>query len=114
VTIVSNFDPDSTTPFFLPGVAQSDEEAEYGRLQECAQRETGALPVNRRIRLLACRVAGNDCTIEVGKPDPVDGTGVVAIIDLGRHLPYGVFTTADAESPTLLAEKPVYSVTDFA
>ncbi len=38
----------------------------------------------------------------------------MAIIDLGRHLPYGVFTTADAEAPSLLIGKPVYAVTDFA
>lgn len=114
MTIVANTDPGTTPLFFLPGVAFSGQEQEYVRLQECAQRETGSVPIERRIRQLACRVDGRDCTIEVGGPDPVQGTDVVAIIDLGRHLPYGIFTTADADAPALLAEKPVYSVTDFA
>jgi hypothetical protein len=99
--------------FFLPGVESSGEEREYGRLQACALRETGSPPTDQRIRRLTCRVGGRDCTIEVGQPDPIAGTDVVAILDLGRHLPYGVFTTADAETPALLAEKPVYSVTEF-
>jgi len=38
---------------------------------------------------------------------------VVAILDLGRHLPYGVFTTADADAPALLIGKRVYAVTEF-
>jgi hypothetical protein len=113
VTIIANLDPSTAPLFFMPGVASSGLEDEYLRLQECALRETGSAPVERRIRQLACRVAGRDCTIEVGGPDPVDGTDVVAIIDLGRHLPYGIFTTADAEAPAMLADKPVYSVTDF-
>jgi hypothetical protein len=113
VTILANTDPSTVPVFFLPGTASSGQEEEYLRLQECALRKTGSVPVERRIRQLACRVAGRDCTIEVGSPDPVDGTDVVAIIDLGRHLPYGIFTTADAEAPALLADKPVYSVTDF-
>jgi hypothetical protein len=90
------------------------QEEEYGRLRDCALRENGSPPTNQRIRMLACRVAGRDCTIEVGQPDPVAGTSVVAILDLGRHLPYGVFTSADSDAPAMLAEKPVYSVTDFA
>ncbi len=84
------------------------------RLRECALSETGCPPNERRIRMLSCRVAGRDCTIEVGQPDPVAGTAVIAILDLGRNLPYGVYTTADADAPALLAEKPVYGVTDFA
>ncbi len=99
--------------FFLPGVATMDEEQEYRRLQARALRETGLSPTDRRIRRLACRVEGRDCTIEVGHPYPVDGTDVVAILDFGRHLSYGVFTTADTEAPALLEGKQVYSVTDF-
>ena len=81
--------------------------------QACAFRETGFPPNERRIWRLACRVGGRDCSIEVGQPDPVDGADVVAILDLGRHLPYGVFTTAAADAPALLVGKRVYSVTNF-
>ena len=113
MTIGAISDPGSGTLFFLPGVLASGAEEEYLRLQECVERETGSPPDARRIRQLTCRVAGRDCTIEVGQPDPVEGDAVVAILDLGRHRPYGVFTAADAQAPSLLAEKPVYSVTDF-
>lgn len=37
----------------------------------------------------------------------------MAILDLGRHLPYGVFTAADPDAPALLVDKHVYSVTEF-
>lgn len=39
---------------------------------------------------------------------------VVAIIDLGRHLPYGVFTAACTDATAYHVGKRVYSVTDFA
>ena len=114
MTIASISDPTRTSGFFLPGITSSLEEQEYGRLLACAQRSTDFPPIQRRIRGLDCRVAGRDCSIEVGRPGPGDGAEVVAIIDLGRHLSYGVFTRADAEAPSLLIGKPVYAVTDFA
>ncbi len=114
MTIASISDPARTSGFFLPGISTSHEEQEYSRLLACAQRSTDFLPIERRIRGLDCRVAGRDCSVEVGQPGPGDGADVVAIIDLGRHLPYGVFTTADSEAPSLLIGKPVYEVTDFA
>lgn len=113
VTIASISDPARTSGFFLPGIPASRNEEEYGRLLACAQRSTDFPPIERRIRTLDCRVAGRDCAIEVGQPGPGDGAEVVAIIDLGRHLGYGVFTTADAEAPALLIGKPVYAVTEF-
>ena len=113
MTIASISDPARTSGFFLPGIPASREEEEYGRLLACAQRSTGFPPVARRIRGLHCRVAGRDCEIEVGLAGPGDADEVVAIIDLGRHLGYGVFTTADATAPSLTIGKPVYAVTDF-
>ena len=76
-------------------------------------RSTGFPPLECRIEQIACRMGGKDCTIAVGQPDPVDGAKVVAILDLGRHLPYGVFTTADTDAPAHLVGKKVYSMTTF-
>ncbi|MFN8130085.1 MAG: hypothetical protein U0R70_00910 [Solirubrobacteraceae bacterium] len=100
--------------FFVPGIAAELQEREYGRLQDCAQRATGCKPAASRIRQLACRIGSLDCTLEVGQPDPTGSGDVVAILDLGRHQPYGVFTTADPEAPAFLVGKRVYAVTTFA
>lgn len=113
VLIVSKADSSAPTPFFLPGVVAGGEEHEYGRLQGCAQRATGSKPVRERVQRLSCRLGGKDRTIEVGEPDPVDGAQVMAIIDLGRHLPFAVFTTADHDAPALLVGERVYAVTRF-
>jgi len=99
--------------FFVPGTTARSREREYGRLQECAERSTGFPPLECRIEQIACRIGGKDCTIAVGHPYPVDGEKVVAILDLGRHLPYGVFTTADADAPAHLVGKKIYSMTTF-
>jgi hypothetical protein len=99
----------------VPGVDSGDgrEERELHRLRRCAERVTGRVPGTRRIQRLEARINGRDCAVEVGHADPVDGAQVVAIIELGRHLPYGVFTTADAQAPALLVGPSVYSVTEF-
>jgi hypothetical protein len=112
VLIVANADLSAPTPFFLPGSTAGREEHEYGRLQACALRATGCKPADERIQRLACRLGGEDRTIEVGELDPV-GAKVLAILNLGRHLPYGVFTTADPDAPALLVGKRVYAVTKF-
>jgi hypothetical protein len=88
-------------------------EPEYARLRACAERATGASPTGERIQGVACRLAGHDCTLQVGELHPVDGTQVLAILDLGRHMPYGVFTAADLEEPVMLLRRRVYSVTVF-
>ena len=74
---------------------------------------TGFEPTPRRIHRIACRIGGQDCTVEVGKAGPVDGAKVVAILDLGRELNYGVFTTADPDSLAMQIGKRVYAVTPF-
>ena len=108
-------DPVAATAFFVPGFdAGEPTEREYVRLHACAQRATDAKPADNRIQRVSCRLGGKDCALEVGELHPVDGTTVVAILDLGRQLPYGVFTTADLDEPVLLIRKRVYSVTEFS
>jgi hypothetical protein len=75
---------------------------------------TGKTPGTRRIQGISCRISGHDCVIEVGCPDPISGANVVAIVELGRHLPYGVFTADEPNSPALLVGPSVYSVTEFS
>lgn len=74
---------------------------------------TGSEPAPCRIHSIACRLGGKDCTVEVGKPGPVDGAEVVAILDLGRELNYGVFTTAHPDALAMEISKRVYAVTPF-
>lgn len=116
VAIVTSSDPAGTASFFIPGVSPGtdDEARELKRLLGCAERSTGVVPSARRIQGISCRISGHDCTIEVGQPDPVAGEQVVAIIELGRHLPFGVFTANEPNSPALLVGPSVYSVTEFS
>lgn len=111
--IASNSDSSPTRAFFLPGTSRGRQEDEYGRLRECAMQATGSEPTPSRIHRIACRLGGKDCTVEVGKPGPVDGAEVVAILDLGRELNYGVFTTADPNALAMQIGKRVYGVTPF-
>ena len=106
----------SSTPlaFFVPGLKAAKGELEYLRLQKCAQQATGATPAPCRIQRVECRLGGKNCAIEVGQPHPIDGTPVLAILDLGRQLPYSVFTAACGDEPENLIRKRVYSVTEFA
>jgi hypothetical protein len=75
---------------------------------------TGKPPATRRIQGISCRISGHDCVVEVGGPDPVNGAQVVAILELGRHLPFGIFTAEEPNSPALLVGPSVYSVTEFS
>jgi hypothetical protein len=104
-----------TASFFIPGVVPGDrrEEAEYLRLCQCAEAASGGTVAPRRIQQIFCRIESRDCEVEVGRPDPIHGAQVVAILDLGRHLPFHVFTTADPHAPSLLVGPSVYWVTVF-
>jgi hypothetical protein len=113
--IASTTDPPTATPFFMHGVAPGElAEAEYERLRRCAQTTTGHVPLDRRIHRIWCRMEGRDVTFEVGATAPDGTTSVVAILDLGRHLNYAIFTTGDDDVPALEIGKHVYSVTEFA
>jgi hypothetical protein len=104
------------TAFFIPelGLEGASAEHAYAGIRRAAQAHTGYEPQARRIFKLWCRRDGVDCEAEVGKPDPVTGQMVLAILDLGRHGPYLI----DFGSPTgartqLMVPKPVYEVTEF-
>lgn len=97
----------------MHGVDPDDGEDEYRRLRSCARDATGHEPLDRRIRSIYCRIAGRDHNLVIGGLAPDDEAQVVAILDLGRHLNYVVFTTADRDVPVLELGKHVYSVTDF-
>jgi hypothetical protein len=114
--IFSSADPAATTPFFIPGVGSTKDslERELIRLHRCAETMTGKAPGVRRIQRIDCRHEGIDRVFEVGRPDPIAGDDVLAIVELGRHLPYCVFTTADANAPALLVGPSVYTVTEFS
>jgi hypothetical protein len=114
VRIGSSSDLQATASFFLPGTPRGSQEAEYGRLVATAGAETGCAPRTARIHRLGCRLAGRDCTIEVGCADPVGGAEVLAILDLGPMRPYGVFTVADRDALTMQVEKrAAYAVGRF-
>ncbi|MEA2272363.1 MAG: hypothetical protein QOI98_1071, partial [Solirubrobacteraceae bacterium] len=47
--------------------------------------------------------------------DPVCGRTVVAILDLGRHLPFIIhYGGAGDDADHTIVNKPVYSVTEFS
>lgn len=100
--------------FFVPGMPASGDRAErrYEELRATAVSAEGVAPDARRIYSLACRHAGRDCVIEVGKPSPLDGTEVLAIFDLGSREGFQIATASDAPDHRL--GRHVYSVTEFA
>jgi hypothetical protein len=105
------------TPFFIPelGLDGTSEEAAYAAIRSAARARTGHEPESARIFKLWCRRGGADCEAEVGKPDPVCGQTVLAILDLGRHDPYLIVCAGSSgRSARHLVPKPVYAVTPFA
>ena len=104
------------TSFFIPELDPhgASEEAVYAGIRKLAQARTGHEPGAERIFKLLCRREGVDCEAEVGKPDPVCGKTVLAIVDLGRHRPYLIHCGSPGEGSTqVVVEKPVYAVTEF-
>ena len=82
----------------------------YAGLLGDAREETGQVPADRRIFSLSFRHAGSDCTVEVGKRDPVHNSTVLAILDMGRREPYLVHCGG---SRRIRVQKPVYEETEF-
>jgi hypothetical protein len=104
------------TAFFIPGCSPGTEaERVYAQIVAAAAATAEHPPRSERIFRIAFRHGGADLEAEVGRPDPVEGWTVVAILDLGRESPY-LIQCGSAESATqqLLVRKPVYSVTKFA
>lgn len=104
------------TPFFIPelGLDGTSDEAAYAAIRRTARDRTGYEPERARIFKLLCRRGGIDCEAEVGKPDPICGHQVLAILDLGRHDPYLVDCASTAGARVqIIVDKPVYAATQF-
>ena len=73
------------TTFFIPELDPLEASAEdvYAGIRQAAHEETGHPPQERRIFELWFRRDGVDVEAEVGKPDPIGGQTVLAILDLG-------------------------------
>lgn len=105
------------TAFFIPKVDAVAEDAEhaYAVLRQEAHTRTGHPPQPERIFKLWFRHEGVDVEAEVGKPDPVRGHTVLAILDLGRHSPFLIHCRPPTGPATqMLVSKPVYEVTEFS
>jgi hypothetical protein len=96
--------------FFVPGA--DDDEALYELLRDAARDEADTEPRARRIFSLGCRVAGHDCSIEVGEPDPVEGRTVLAIFDVGGAERYSIRTAHPGTG--FRVSRHVYWVTEFS
>jgi hypothetical protein len=104
------------TAFFIPELEGSGREAErvYAEIRQKAHTHAGHPAQPERIFKLWFRRDGVDLEAEVGKPDPVSGDTVLAILDLGRHSPYLIHCSPRRGSATqVLVSKPVYEVTEF-
>lgn len=103
------------TAFFVPdSTAGSEAEGAYARIRKAAEADTGHAPRPARIFKLSFRHHGADLEAEVGRPDPVGGRTVLAILDLGRESPYLIHCSPVGDYPQqVLVRKPVYSVTEF-
>ena len=100
------------TAFFVPGSpAGVETERRYEQLRAVAA-HGDARPERRRIFSLACRHAGSDCVVEVGKPFPGEGGEVLAIFALGDRQGFQVATAPPA--PDIRLGRHVYTVTEFA
>jgi hypothetical protein len=104
------------TAFFIPDSGSGVEaEAAWARIRRAAEADTGQVPRAVRIFRLSFRHEGTDLDAQVGRPDPVGGETVLAILDLGRESPYLIQCgTSAAPGRRVLVRKPVYSVTEFS
>lgn len=104
--------------FFVPQLAddQPDDETAYAAICARATADTGHVPQPSRIFRLWSRRGGSDCITEVGLPDPVHGEVVLAILDLGRGLPYVIHCGQPGSEEEAIREhvgRHVYAVTEF-
>lgn len=104
--------------FFLPGLTgpKDDPEEAYAEIRATVALSTGHTALARRIWRLSARRGGRDCITEVGRPDPVTGELVVAILDLGTQKPFAIYTH-DAGGGASIQEleiRRVYEAIEFA
>jgi hypothetical protein len=105
--------------FFVPRLdpAQPDDETAYAAIVRCTTDDEGTPPRTARIHRLWCRRGGRDTVIEVGRADPDNGEIVLAILDLGRGLPYVVHCGRPGDEQNAVRDRvnrPVYAVSEFA
>lgn len=105
------------TTFFVPGVeaGNGDTEAAYTSIRETVAVGTGRVSRERRIWRLSARRGGQDCITEVGMPDPATGEIVIAILDLGTHMPFAIYTHDEGGGGSIheLEIRQVYEVIEF-
>ena len=77
--------------FFVPQQEPGSvaEERQYELMRDAVGADSSRVPRNRRIFSVGCRLAGKDCVVEVGRPDPVEGSEVLAIFNVrGEDEPF--------------------------
>lgn len=81
------------TAFFIPGVSDDPRllEGAYAEMRRQIERDLGRLPSPRRILRLWSRQGRVDCVTEVGQADPLRGSTVIAIFDMGPREPFVVW-----------------------
>jgi hypothetical protein len=80
------------------------------------ERELGRAPRTARILELDTRRGHVDCITRVGTPDPISGDTVIAIFDMGSHLPFVVWHQDSDGTPETCFEvlgNHAYSVLEF-
>ena len=103
-------------PFFIPeNAAGVEAEGAYARIRAAAAGDMGHPPSPARIFRISFRYKGADLDAEVGRPDPIGGRTVLAILDLGRESPYLIHCgSIGGLAQEVRVRKPVYSVTEFS
>jgi hypothetical protein len=104
------------TSFFVPEESAAGSELAYAEIRRLVTEDTGRAGRVSRILELDGRRGGRDCVTRVGEPDPITGELVLAILDLGPHSPFVVYTRADDGSDTIheLLRNQVYGTTEFS
>jgi hypothetical protein len=100
--------------FFLPG-DPDDPEGLYDGIRKGAEQEFGRPASDRRIFTLRYRWNGRDLEAEVGKPEPVDGETVFAILDMGNvyTIRCRIRGVVKIGEPILVGKGDAYEVVDF-
>lgn len=105
------------TAFFIPGESNDASllERTYAGMRRQIEVDLGRLPNSRRILSLWTRRGSIDCVTEVGRGDPLHGGIVIAIFDLGSHLPYVVWWRPDGvdEGVREVLGPSAYTVLEF-